>query len=303
MRSIIDLSGTEFVIDASYTSITNGKHLQASTEWPHWHNVTITATQDTGHGSAAPCVIRSLNDPNSAGASNDRQELLAIAAMNQWNGNYFIPIVRLLRLGESSRTISTSRSLINKHDNDHVNGNDIKIRQTKYNGVVIATSTHDDTTIMIIPSLSLYWSHNTHPIANLYGDANVNGNNNHLNGVPIGSAFNGIYDNSMSESIVDLLYTKWQVDIIHTKWSFIHEGTVGSNRGNGSNRCNGTGFVDITNPSRVRITANGCGSMSPSHVNGFIIITLSPTAVIPNAHVSTCNAVVSISMVFLYAVN
>jgi hypothetical protein len=79
-----------------------------------------------------------------------------------------------------------------------------------------------------------------------------------LTGVPFGSAFDCTTSNDGTTSasgasattgaisIIDLSETKWQIDTKLTKWSL-----TGSNRGH----------VDITNPSRIIITANGgCGT-------------------------------------------
>jgi hypothetical protein len=117
--SRIDLSSTEFVIDPSHplsvwntfsnsgneASSSQDKGVVPAKEWPHWHSITITATS----AKDGSCSIRS---PLRVGDKdmNDK-ESLAMAAMSAWNGGYFIPIVRFLRLGDTSNTVSTARSL------------------------------------------------------------------------------------------------------------------------------------------------------------------------------------------------
>jgi hypothetical protein len=162
----------------------------------------------------------------------------------------------------------------------------IDIRQTRYRGVVIATSTIDHNIRMIIPSLSITWSHTSNVG---YGDESYWSNQWVNKGVTdrvvqLGSAFDCTMKNEplqVTKSMIDLSQTKWQVDITNTKWSQ-HNQDGNDDINNMKNK----GVVDITNPSRVTITANGCGSTTIGG-NGYIII----TEVIPN-DVPTCEAVV-----------
>jgi hypothetical protein len=94
--SIIDLSHTEYIVDESNNKwntfvgrsgvISSMNTVIPSTEWPHWHYVTITSSASASAGAASngACTI---NAPISNDDANN-------SGINAWNGNYLIRLVR-----------------------------------------------------------------------------------------------------------------------------------------------------------------------------------------------------------------